>query len=120
MAEREVLFLLDEAGEVLWSDAGSASALPDSRERWEAIWAVRDRLEAIAHSHPHGPLAFSAVDESTMAGIDEGLGRALRYLVVAPSGVIERRGEATERIECEPRWVERMRIESGMKGGGRS
>lgn len=116
MGEREVLFLLDQAGEVLWTDAGSASALPDSRERWEAIWSVRDRLAAIAHSHPHGPLAFSGVDLETMAALDAALGRPLRYLVVTPAGVIERREGGSGRLEDEP-WVERMRIESGMKGG---
>jgi hypothetical protein len=117
MAEREVLFLLDEAGEVLWSDSGSASALPDSRERWEVIWSVRGRLAAIAHSHPHGPLAFSGVDQETMASLDAALGRPLRYLVVAPAGVIERRADGSGRLESEPPWVERMRLESGMKGG---
>src|SRR5262245_32965845 len=117
MTEREVLFLLDASGEVLWSDAGSASALPDSRERWQAIWAARHRLDAIAHSHPHGPRAFSRVDEETMAAIDAALGRRLRYLVVTPREAVERREGGDEVVETEPTWVERMRVESGMKGG---
>src|SRR5687768_7988974 len=84
MSSREVLFLLDEAGGVLWTDVGTASALSDSRARWEAIWAARESLTEIAHTHPHGPLGFSEVDRTTMTALDAALGRPLRYLVVAP------------------------------------
>lgn len=117
MTEREVLFLLDADGVVLWSDVGSASALPDSRARWEAIWNARDRLAAIAHSHPSGPLALSSVDRETMAAIDAALGRALRYLVVAPRGVIACEDGVSAIVDGEPAWVARMRTESGMEGG---
>ena len=58
---REVCFLISHDGAVLWADAShSPVALPDSRDRWEAIWHLREELAEIAHSHPVGPAAFSA------------------------------------------------------------
>src|SRR5215468_480435 len=109
----EVCFLVGADGEVLWSDrSGSPAAMPDSRARWEAIWAHRDELALIAHSHPNGPLAFSPVDETTMAAVDAALGRPLRYAVVAPDGVTYRGPRPFQ--EPEQNWVARMRDESGM------
>src|SRR5262245_7401975 len=115
MSEHEVLFLLNAEDEVLWSDVGTASALADSRVRWEAIWERRGVLEAIAHSHPHGPLAFSEVDRTTMSALDAALGRPLRYLVVAPAGALESRGGVEGAVRPEPAWADRLRRESGMK-----
>jgi hypothetical protein len=115
MTEREVLFLLSAAGEVLWSDVGTAAALADSRVRWEAIWERRAEVDAIAHSHPHGPLAFSGTDRTTMAAIDVALGRPLLYLVVAPDGVLASRDGVERKEEPEPAWADRLRAESGMR-----
>ena len=109
---REVCFLIGRGDAVLWADASdSAAALPDSRARWEAIWRHRDELEAIAHSHPAGPAAFSAEDESTMQAIDSALGRALRYCVIAPHATIDRDGP----IFPEPWWAALLRLASGMR-----
>lgn len=115
MSEREVLFLLDAGGEVLWSDVGTPGSLPDSRERWEAIWTRRERLAELAHSHPHGPRGFSTVDRTTMAAIDAALGRELRYLVTAPGGTLACRAGVVEVVEPEPPWAARLRAESGME-----
>lgn len=119
LTPREVCFLIDRDGAILWADAsGSAAAMPDSRARWEAIWERRDRLEEIAHSHPLGPRAFSDEDRTTMDALEVALGRALRYSVVAPDGMIARQGAAGETIgvEPEPWWAALMRAASGMKG----
>jgi hypothetical protein len=116
MTRREVLFLIDAEGSVLWSDAGTAAELPDSRVRWEAIWGRRERIEAIAHSHPDGPLGFSGTDRTTMEAIDAALGRSLQYLVVAPGGVVACRAHALETLDPEPHWAARLRAESGMEG----
>jgi Prokaryotic homologs of the JAB domain len=86
--------------------------MPDSRERWEAIWAHRDAIAVVAHSHPNGPAAFSAEDESTMAAIDAALGRSLRYAVVT-ADTITYRGLGADRAD-DPDWATRMRDESGM------
>ena len=108
---REVCFLIGRGGALLWADASdSPAALPDSRARWEAIWRHKDELEIIAHSHPAGPAAFSAEDETTMQAIDSALGRALRYAVVAPRVTITRDGTMSQ----EPWWAALLRLASGM------
>ncbi len=113
---REVCFLIGRGGALLWADASdSAAALPDSRARWEAIWRHRDELEEIAHSHPIGPLGFSAEDESTMAALGTALGRKLRFSVVAPNGVIVRQGDEETIVEEEPWWAALLRLASGMR-----
>lgn len=117
-AGREVCFVIGRGDAILWADASdSAEALPDSRARWEAIWHHRGELDAIAHSHPVGPAAFSAEDESTMQAIDGALGRAVRYYVVAPRVTIARIGEHTEVVTPEPWWAGLLRLASGMHEG---
>lgn len=119
-AQREVCFLISHDGAVMWADASdSPVALPDSRDRWEAIWQLRDELAEIAHSHPVGPSAFSAEDESTMAAIDSALGRAVRYSVVAPRAVIVRAEGETFQIDPEPWWAGLLRLASGMTEHGK-
>jgi hypothetical protein len=113
----EVCFLLDAEGTVLWHDSsGDPSALPDSRERWSAIWDRRDVLAEVAHSHPRGPLAFSATDLSTMDAVDAALGRRLGYAVVTPENLLRRRPDGTTLIEdVEPAWVRELRRASGLR-----
>ncbi|MBV8756526.1 MAG: Mov34/MPN/PAD-1 family protein [Deltaproteobacteria bacterium] len=107
--------LIGRGAAILWSDAStSAVALPDSRERWEAIWRHREELEVIAHSHPVGPSAFSGEDETTMNAVDAALGRRMRYAVVAPRMTISREGERTEPMIPEPWWAGLLRLASGM------
>lgn len=111
----EICMLIGRRGAVLWSDASTSPvALPDSRARWEAIWRLREELEEIAHSHPVGPLAFSAEDESTMAALDAALGRRVRFSVVAPEGMIARQDGADGRVVEEPWWATLLRRASGM------
>ena len=110
MSLREVCFLIGRDDVVLWSDASDRpDALPDSRERWEAIWRYRDELVEIAHSHPRGPLAFSSEDVTTFEAIDAALGRALRYTIVTPGGVLRTTMEAGE-----PPWASDLRRASGL------
>ena len=119
---REVCFLIGRGGAILYADASnSPAALPDSRDRWEAIWAHRDELEAIVHSHPVGPHAFSAEDESTMAAVDAALGKAMHYCVVSPRGTLSRTGLDSKAITLvtEPWWAHVLRLASGMKGNSK-
>lgn len=116
MDSREVCFLISGSGTIIWSDAAhSAWALPDSRLRWEAIWANRAELGEIAHSHPLGPLAFSHEDETTMTALTLALGVAPRFSVVAPDGMLAHVDGRTERVEPEPWWAGLMRLASGMQ-----
>lgn len=112
---REVCFLIDRRGAVVWSDASTSPvALPDSRARWEAIWAHRDALAEIAHSHPAGPRAFSHEDETTMEALAVALGRSLRFSVVAPDGMVARVDGKDEPVPEEPWWAALLRLASGM------
>jgi len=116
---REVCFLIDKAGAIVWSDASTSPvALPDSRERWEAIWSRRESLAEIAHSHPVGPLGFSEEDETTMAALASALGRALRFSVVAPDGMVAREDGKDVRVAEEPWWAPLLRLASGMTRPG--
>jgi len=115
MKTREVCLLIGKGGVVLWGDASdSAVLLPDSRARWEAIWRLREELEEIAHSHPVGPLGFSAEDETTMEALTAALGRPLRFSVVAPEGMVVREGGRDVPVAEEPWWALRLRVASGM------
>jgi hypothetical protein len=116
---REVCFLIGRGGAILYADASdSPAALPDSRDRWEAIWECREELEAIVHSHPVGPSAFSAEDESTMEAIDVALGKPIRYCVVAPRVTITRFDNSpTINMDPQPWWAALLRLASGMKEG---
>ncbi len=113
---REVCFLIGAGGAVLWADASdSPMALPDSRARWQAIWRLREELVEIAHSHPHGPAAFSREDETTMEALDSALGRAVRFSVVAPRVTIAREAGRVVEVVPEPWWAALLRLASGMK-----
>ena len=115
----EVFFLIGRNGALLFCDVStSPSALPDSRRRWEAIWEHRAELEELCHSHPHGPLAFSGEDETTMIALTSALGKELAFSVVAPTGMIRRMGVKVARIEREdePWWAALLRAASGMEG----
>jgi hypothetical protein len=116
MVTREVCLLIGRGGEVLWSDeSDSPFLLPDSRARWEAIWNLRGELEEVAHSHPEGPLGFSAEDETTMAALTSALGRPLRFSVVAPGGVVARVDGRDLLLSEEPGGAEPLRRVSGMR-----
>lgn len=105
--------MIGRGGALLWSDASdSPSFLPDSRDRWDAIWRFRHEIEAIVHSHPLGPSAFSAEDESTMEALDSALGKKMNYMVVAPSVTISRERNP---VSPEPWWVALLRLASGMR-----
>jgi hypothetical protein len=113
----EVCFLVGARDAVLWSDSSSSpSAMPDRRERWEAIWACRDELVEIAHSHPVGPLDFSAEDDTTMQALDAALGRSLTYSVVTSRGLLRKHPDGEVALEHnEPWWAEVLRAASGMR-----
>jgi hypothetical protein len=115
---REVCLLIGPGNTVLWSDSfDDPASLPDSRERWEAIWSLRGSLEEITHSHPEGPLAFSQEDETTMAALQAALGRPLRFSVVSPEGMVVRVGNEDVLVDQEPPWAAPLRIASGLLYG---
>lgn len=113
---REVFFLIGRGGAVLWSDASNDPArLDDSQARWQAIWSHREELEELSHSHPLGPLAFSAEDETTMSALGAALGKELTFSIVAPDGMLLRRGRDEHLVREEPWWAALLRLASGFK-----
>ena len=113
---REVCFLIGRGDTILWADAStSPAALPDSRARWEAIWNHRAELEAIVHSHPIGPAAFSAEDLSTMQALDAALGKPQTYCAVAPRITLARCDGRENQVSPEPWWAGLLRLASGMQ-----
>ena len=114
---REVFFIIGKQDVVLWSDASTSPVLlPDSRARWEAIWKRRRRIVEIAHSHPVGPLGFSATDETTMTALTSALGKNVVFSVVAHAGMVRRNEEGKDVIvEREPWWTNVLRLASGMQ-----
>jgi hypothetical protein len=114
-APREVCLLIGKDGSILWSDASTTPlALPDRRERWEAIWSRRAELAQIVHSHPFGPRGFSHEDETTMEALDTALGRKLRYAVLAPDGLFVREDGKDFASDEQPWWTTLLRLASGM------
>lgn len=115
MSTQEVCLLIGRDEEVLWCEASNSPVLlPDSRTRWEAIWYWRHELVEVAHSHPEGPLGFSSEDETTMTALTEALGRAPRFSVVAPGGMVARVEGRDVWVSDEPWWAEPLREVSGM------
>ena len=120
MEAREVCFIIGEGDVVLWCDASdSPVAIPDARERWEAIWSRRELVVEIAHTHPLGGLHFSSTDEGTMEALDAALGRKLIYSVVTPDAMLRRtwpdpESHRDDTVENEPWWVPLLRVASGL------
>jgi hypothetical protein len=114
-APREVCLLIGKDGSILWCDASTTPlALPDRRERWEAIWSRRDAIAEIVHSHPLGPRGFSQEDETTMQALDAALGRPLRYAVLAPEGLYVREGGMDFASDERPWWTTLLALASNM------
>jgi hypothetical protein len=112
---REVFMLIGRRGALLWSDASSdPTKLEDSQARWQAIWQHREELEELSHSHPMGPLAFSEEDRTTMAALEAALGKTLKFSIVAPGGMLMKRGDEQALVADEPWWAALLRLASGM------
>lgn len=112
----EVCYLIGGDEVVLWRERSiSAAAMPDSRARWAAIWQHREVLVEIAHSHPAGPLAFSAEDLTTMLALDAALGRDIRFSVITADAMLRRERDGTTTVVTEePAWASLLRADSGL------
>jgi hypothetical protein len=105
---REVCFILI-ADKILRVYFGSATRVPDSRERWEVIWRHRHEITEIAHSHPGEFLDFSHEDLTTMEAVEAGTGRAFTWSIVTKSGLLSRRSGQDARRNDAPWWLELLR-----------
>jgi len=105
---REVCFIL-VADKILRVYFGSATRVPDSRERWEAIWQHREEITEIAHSHPGEFLDFSNEDLTTMEAIEAGTGKQFTWSIITRKGFLSRNGAQDTQREDSPWWLSLMR-----------
>lgn len=105
---REVCFLLVQ-DKILRVYFGSATSIPDERERWEAIWEHRREITEIVHSHPGGFLDFSREDLTTMEAIEAGTGEAFTWSIVTKTGLLSRKQGKDHVREDAPWWLTLLR-----------
>jgi len=105
---REVCFLLVQ-DKILRAYFGTATSIPDERERWETIWAHRNEITEIAHSHPGGFLDFSHEDLTTMEAVDAGTGKTFGWSIVTKTGFRSRKAGEDRRREDLPWWLSLIR-----------
>lgn len=87
----ETAVLIGRKGEpIYWHEppGRSAAHLPDSADLWSVIWANRDNLNAIVHSHPGTGVPWaSTTDLTTFAAIERALGRPLQWWILTQDHV---------------------------------
>jgi hypothetical protein len=125
---REVCFLL-VGDKILRIYFGSATSIPDERERWEAIWEHRNEITEIVHSHPGEFLDFSHEDLTTMEAVEAGTGKSFTWSVVTRGGFLSRKGGQDNLRHDSPWWLNLIRRlsygsprpsrDKGTKGRGR-
>ena len=108
-AEGAVIYLHEPQG----STAGS---LPDSRALWQVLWAHRDRLGGVAHTHPGaGEPRPSTEDITTFAACEAGLGRRLDWWIASAdqAALFRWRGPAKHDYGATeaplPAWLDQLR-----------
>jgi len=105
---REVCFLLIE-DKILRVYFGSATSIPDERERWETIWEHRDKITEIVHSHPGEFLDFSHEDLTTMEAVEAGTGKKFTWSIVTKAGLRSRSDGSDHLREDSPWWLSLIR-----------
>lgn len=105
---------------LLWHkpQLSTATYIPDSASLWRSIWAHRDVITGVAHTHPCADAAWpSATDLSTFDALELGLGRKLTWWIVTLAEVVTvQRAEdlrqgwvVSASLTDIPRWVTALR-----------
>ncbi len=105
---REVCFLVVQ-DKILRAYFGSATSIPDERERWEIIWKHRDEITEIVHSHPGGFFDFSHEDLTTMEAVEAGTGKKFTWSIVTKTGFLSRKDGKDHRRGDSPWWLDLIR-----------
>jgi len=105
---REVCFILVQ-DKILRAYFGSATRIPDERQRWEIIWRHREEITEIAHSHPGEFLDFSSEDLTTMEAVEAGTGKVFTWSIVTKGGFLSRKAEQDHQRDDSPWWLGLMR-----------
>ncbi|MEM6930886.1 MAG: hypothetical protein AAF602_28385 [Myxococcota bacterium] len=124
----ETAVVIDVDGQVLHWHAppgATATALPDARGLWEVLWIHRSRLGGVAHVHPGGAPVPSAVDLTTFAACEAGLGRRLVWWIATATDLVAFVHAGPGRLDYHPRphvvkdvaaWLPELRDRS-LRGG---
>lgn len=125
----EAAVLVDRQGAPLaWHlpPGRSATAIPDSRDLWEAMWANRAVLGGLAHTHPgSGEPRPSREDLTTFAACEAALGIRLDWWIATSDAVIRLRWSGPDDLtysSAEPLgptpWLQQLRVHSDHTRGG--
>lgn len=89
----EAAVVIDKFGAaVYWHtpQGRTGGSIPDSHSFWEYIWANRERIAGIAHSHPGaGVPGPSQEDVTTFSAIELALGRKLWWWITSSDEVVK-------------------------------
>ncbi len=105
---QEVCFILVNE-KILRAYVGSQTKIPDLPERWEAIWAHREEITEIVHTHPGEFLDFSKEDLTTMEAVEAGTGKQFAWSIVTRTGFLTRKGGCDSHREDSPWWLSWIR-----------
>jgi|SRR5688572_12604460 len=105
---QEICFILVD-DKILRVYFGSPTRIPDSRERWETIWAHRDEITEIVHTHPSDFLDFSKEDLTTMEAVEAGTGKEFAWSIVTQAGYLTRKAGRDVQREDTPWWINLIR-----------
>lgn len=113
--------IIDKTGNILrWHmpEGRTSGSLPDSHDLWEFIWANRDKIGGIAHSHPgSGKPGPSHEDVTTFAAVESALGQRLNWWITSSDKLILCRHSGGERLDYtvaeipqhRPAWLQQLR-----------
>jgi hypothetical protein len=92
--------------------------LPDSRLLWEVLWAERERIGGVAHTHPgRGEPVPSHEDLTTFAALEAALGRRLDWWIATADELALFRWSGPDKLHymrsalpiLEAAWLARLR-----------
>jgi proteasome lid subunit RPN8/RPN11 len=122
---REVEFMLSNDGDIMAVRVGSVAFIDDSPNWWGAAWGYRERLGAMAHSHPSGHAYPSNEDLTTLRGYETALGQQMVFYIVTDKVVSLVRltshhplKATITQMESEPWWTRILRELSYEQNGG--
>jgi|WetSurSiteA1Bulk_404760.scaffolds.fasta_scaffold19572_2 hypothetical protein len=87
----ETAFVFDTRGATIYwhlPKGRSETHIPDSRNLWDVLWANRDFVGGVAHTHPWiGEAIPSSTDVTTFAAVESGLGKRLIWPIITFSEI---------------------------------
>lgn len=103
-----------------------AAFIPDSHILWRVLWAHRDKVHGVAHTHPgRGEPTPSLEDLTTFAAVEAGLGRRLVWYIATEDRLAAFHHSGPERLAYAAtptaalpdtqRWLTTLRARSGYK-----